>query len=264
VGCIRGLKVGETLIDLAEMAQLNSAHVTEGVLPSCQMKCDAEPCKNGGICTEKFSTQESTCNCEHTSFLGEFCMEEKGADFSGESILQRKFIPSGSVEEVKLQLAFSSNDLRRAARVMFLLQTENEKSYYMMVGITVDGYLQFEEDREGATFGATIERNFLNHARHSVYYKRKGENATLLIDREDVAIEPMPVRQHVYRAPSVEFGANEVQIGGINSTDPRFAVYKSYSGCLSSKEYKTFDVCDRDDCLLVFFQTYSLKSTVTQ
>jgi Laminin G domain len=218
------------------MAQHNSAHVTEGVLTNCQMKCDSEPCKNGGICTEKFSTQESTCNCEHTSFLGEFCMEEKGADFSGESILQRKFIPSGPVEEVKLQLAFSTNDLRRTERVMFLLQTEQEKQYYMMVGITTDGHLQFEEDREGATFGATLERNFLNHARHSVYYKRHGSDATLLIDREVVALEPVATRPHIYRTQTTDYGAHEVQIGGINSTDPRFAIYKSYSGCLSSKE----------------------------
>lgn len=57
--------------------------VSDGVLPNCQVKCDTEPCKNGGICTENFAKQESYCNCEHTSFMGEFCMEEKGADFSG-------------------------------------------------------------------------------------------------------------------------------------------------------------------------------------
>lgn len=63
-----------------------------GVLPECNMKCDAEPCKNGGICTEDFTNQESSCDCELTSYFGENCMEEKGADFNGESILQRKFV----------------------------------------------------------------------------------------------------------------------------------------------------------------------------
>lgn len=32
-----------------------------------------------------------------------------------------------------------------------------------------------------------------------------------------------------------ENGANDVQIGGHNTQDPRFAIYKYYSGCLSSK-----------------------------
>lgn len=207
--------------------------VTEGVLPICQVKCDAEPCKNGGICTENFAKQESYCNCEHTSFTGEFCVDEKGADFSGESSLQRKFTLGGNkVEQVKLQLAFSSGDLRRASRVMLLLQTENDRSYYLMVGITPDGYIQFEEDREGYAMGAIIERNFLNNIRHSVYYHRYGNNSLLLIDRQEVQLEPVNVLELTAVADS---GRNAAQIGGINTTDPRFAVFKSYSGCLSSK-----------------------------
>lgn len=34
--------------------------------------------------------------------------------------------------------------------------------------------------------------------------------------------------------PTQDSGSNEVQIGGVNTTDPRFAIYKGYSGCLSS------------------------------
>lgn len=204
------------------------------MLLDCQMKCDSEPCKNGGVCTENFAKQESTCNCEHTSFTGEFCNEEKGAGFSGESILQRKFELHGKVDQVKLQLAFSSDDLRRASRVMLLLQSENDRSYYLMVAINPDGHLQFEEDREGTAVGAKIERNFINNARHSVYYVRQGNEATLMIDREMVELTPVHVLTLTQVADS---GANELQIGGINTTDPRFAVFKSYSGCLSSESF---------------------------
>lgn len=210
--------------------------VTEGVLDDCQMKCDSEPCKNGGICTENFAKQESFCNCEHTSFSGEFCLEEKGAEFSGEAALQRKYIlkssDTGKVDHVKLQLAFSSPDLRRVNRVMLLIQSENLRSYYLMVGMTVDGHLQFEEDREGSTHTAIVERNFLNNARHSVHYIRDFDNATLLIDRVEVPMVVSPGKPIIQVSDT---GANEVLIGGLNTTDPRFAVYKSYSGCLSSK-----------------------------
>lgn len=72
-----------------------------GVLPQCDMKCDSEPCKNGGVCTEDFTNQESSCNCELTSYFGEYCMEEKGADFNGESILQRGFVLSGPILKVR-------------------------------------------------------------------------------------------------------------------------------------------------------------------
>ncbi|XP_075160242.1 axotactin isoform X2 [Haematobia irritans] len=231
IGCVRGLKIGAYLVDLAEINERNIAPITDGVLPSCQIKCDAEPCKNGGICQENFAKQESKCDCEHTSFLGEFCMEEKGADFSGESTLQRKFELIGKVDYVRLQLAFSSSDLRRANRVMLLLQTAADRSYYLMVAITADGYLLFEEDREGPAVGARIVRNFLNNARHSIYYQRNHTEATLHIDREPIPLAPISARA---LTPSADMGANRVQIGGINTTDTRFAVFKSYSGCLSN------------------------------
>lgn len=174
VGCVRGLKIGNHLIDLPEIAKTNEAHEMDGVLPDCQMNCDSEPCKNGGVCTENFAKKEDhtvLCNCEHTSFLGDTCIEEKGAEFSGEAGLQRKFVLNGKIDQLKLQLAFSSNDLKRANRIMLLLQTETP-TYYLMVALNTDGHLYFEEDRNGHVYSATVKQEFLNNARHSVYYKR--------------------------------------------------------------------------------------------
>ncbi|CAD6222700.1 GSCOCG00001098001-RA-CDS, partial [Cotesia congregata] len=74
------------------------------------------------------------------------------------------------------------------------------------VALTSEGQLIFEEDREGSTYGVRLnDRNFLNGARHSVYYE------------ED-------------ESP----GSTEIQLGGLNTTDPRFTAYKGYTGCLSN------------------------------
>lgn len=97
-----------------------------GVIANCDMKCDSMPCKHEGICIEDFRNQEHTCDCEHTSYYGEFCSDEKGADFSGESILWREYVLNGSVDHVKVQLAFSSMDMRQKNSVLLLLQTENK------------------------------------------------------------------------------------------------------------------------------------------
>lgn len=140
------------------------------------------------------------------------------------------------MDELKLQLAFSSGDLRRASRVMLLLQTVNDRSYYLMLAITADGHLVFEEDREGSAYGAKLERNFLNNARHSVYYKRYLDDAILMIDRENVQLKEINVQP---LGTVADGGINSVQLGGINTTDARFAVYKSYSGCLSSRSSST-------------------------
>lgn len=38
------------------------------------MKCDEQqPCKNKGICIENFEKGGSSCDCEHTSYYGDFC-----------------------------------------------------------------------------------------------------------------------------------------------------------------------------------------------
>lgn len=46
---------------------------------------------------------------------------------------------------------------------------------------------------------------------------------------------PIPVLSLTDVPLDKNIGTNEVQIGGVNTSDPRFAAYKSYSGCLSSK-----------------------------
>ncbi|XP_059053874.1 axotactin isoform X2 [Achroia grisella] len=232
VGCVRGFKIEDHVVDLSKKVQQDLDQELEGVLPECNMKCDSEPCKNGGVCTEDFTNQESSCDCELTSYFGEYCMEEKGADFNGESILQRKFILSGPITKVKIKLAFSSNDLRQKNTVLLLVQTENKRSYYLLVAITQDGYLKFEEDREESAYGAEVKnRNFLNGARHTVYYTRIGHEATLIIDRIEIPLEKLPP-QSLWEVFDV--GSNEVQIGGLNTTDPRLKIYKGYNGCLSN------------------------------
>lgn len=172
IGCVRGLKIGENLINLPELE--NEAHIKDGVLNDCQMYCDSEPCKNGGICTENFDKKETSstlCDCEHTSFLGETCVEDKGAEFSGESGLRRKYQLTGKVDHLKMQMAFSTNDMRRAYRIMLLVQSE-EPRYYLMVGTTDDHHLFFEEDRNGHVYSAKVKQDFSDNGRHSVYYKR--------------------------------------------------------------------------------------------
>ncbi|KAL3275553.1 hypothetical protein HHI36_020309 [Cryptolaemus montrouzieri] len=228
VGCIRGLQIGDKLIDLLSKIDGDES----GVIANCSMKCDSMPCQNGGICLEDFRNQEHTCDCEHTSYYGEFCSDEKGADFSGDSILWREYVLNGSVDHVKIQLAFSSTDNNRKYAALLLLQTENNRSYYLLVGLSPEGYLIFQEDREGEVYSATVQsKSFINGARHSIYYKRDEDQYELLVDKEVIPMEQV-APQTFTNVP--ELGANEVQIGGHNTSDPRFATYKRYSGCLSN------------------------------
>ncbi|XP_076275482.1 axotactin isoform X2 [Rhynchophorus ferrugineus] len=228
VGCFRGFQIGDILIDLPP--KINTTE--KGVIAHCNMKCDEVPCKNGGTCIEDFEKQEHACNCEHTSYYGEFCNEEKGADFNGEAILSRVYVLNGTVDNVKIQLAFSSMDVRQKNTVLLLLQTENNRSYYLLVGLSLEGYLIIQEDREGEVFAATLDaKSFINGARHSIYYKRDFNESELYVDRVLTEMNQIPAQTF---ANIPELGANEVQIGGQETNDPRFATFKKFSGCLSN------------------------------
>ncbi|XP_074039893.1 axotactin isoform X3 [Leptinotarsa decemlineata] len=228
VGCLRGFQIGDNRIDLPSKVN----ETDSGVIANCNMKCDEVPCKHEGLCIEDFRNQKHTCNCEHTSYYGEFCSEEKGAEFNGESILWREYVLNGSVDHVKFQLAFSSVDVSQKNTVLLLLQTENSRSYYLLVGLSLEGFLTVQEDREGSVFSTTVnKKNFINGARHSVHYRRDFKEFELYVDRELTPMAQIPA-QTFTNIP--EKGANEVQIGGHDTNDPRFATYKRYSGCLSN------------------------------
>lgn len=104
--------------------------------------------------------------------------------------------------------------------------------------MSLEGFLIVQEDREGEVYSATVQTmNFINGARHSVYYRRDFAETELLVDREIIPMTQIPPSNFI-NVP--ELGANEVQIGGHHTNDPRFAIYKGYSGCLSSKFFKLY------------------------
>lgn len=65
-----------------------------------------------------------------------------------------------------------------------------------------------------------------------INFFRNFDDAVLLIDRAEVNLTQQALRN--ISQPMSE-SSNKVYIGGINSTDSRYAIYKSYSGCLSSE-----------------------------
>lgn len=66
----------------------------------------------------------------------------------------------------------------------------SRRSYYLLVALTSEGQLIFEEDREGSAYGVRLnDRNFLNGARHSVYYVRDNNTATLLVSYNFLSFE---------------------------------------------------------------------------
>ena len=57
------------------------------------------------------------------------------------------------------------------------------KTKYVLVSLTTLGHLRIEDDRGmGIVYGSEVKSvHFLNGARHSLYYKRTGDDAMLLV-----------------------------------------------------------------------------------
>ena len=63
------------------------------------------------------------------------------------------------------------------------LRWTNRKTKYLLISLTALGNLRLEDDRGmGVVYGAEVKTiNFLNGARHSIYYRRNGASALLLV-----------------------------------------------------------------------------------
>ncbi|XP_046452961.1 uncharacterized protein LOC124200702 isoform X3 [Daphnia pulex] len=269
-GCLRGLSVGGNILDLTSKGADGIARdandwlpfgktflvtnwaargslVTQdrdasedgseesGVVHNCNMLCDQQPCQNGGACLEDFRSNTYHCDCEMTSYSGSYCTEEKGAHFRGDSYITAHYA-SLDLDAIKIQLAFSTTAVRNIAQALLLIQTSKAKTKYLLVSLTALGYLRIEDDRgNGVVYGAEVKSvNFLNGARHSVYYKRNGANAILLIDRDDVPLRPLSTSIHPDGLADVT-DENAIHIGGVKVTnDPRFTDYDHFDGCISN------------------------------
>lgn len=54
------------------------------------------------------------------------------------------------------------------------------------------------------------------------------------VDRDPITINKFPALSLTESFKDNKLGDNEVQVGGLNTTDPRFTPYTCYSGCISS------------------------------
>ncbi len=146
----------------------------------------------------------------------------------------------------------------------------SSKTKYLLVSLTALGHLRIEEDRGvGVIHGAQVETvDFLDGARHSVYYRRKGDDALLLVypglfrlridslspkaivdvcaarvvarraqvDRVPVALRSLNASIDSDGLANVTDG-DAIHIGGVQtSDDPRFTHYDYFDGCLSSNK----------------------------
>lgn len=146
VGCIQGLMIGYQLIDLETMAkeiQAKNDSRKNMVKAGCKMLCDDLPCNNGGICTENWQNGSINCDCESTSYRGDFCNTDIGAHFEKDSSVVY-LLDDGALNFTHIDITFAFSTSFIGSSTLLMIRYANS-SRFLHIAI-VNGNLLVEED----------------------------------------------------------------------------------------------------------------------
>lgn len=234
VGCMQGLKIGNSVFDL-EKAALQKSDFSGQLRPGCKMLCDEMPCQNGGICIEDWKNNYTNCDCALTSYTGDACQKDIGGIFDGKSTATYTFnLPPTAPDTVNIRLAFSIDSTSEVRQALLFIQIA-QSTKYILASLTPEGSLLIEEDRESDGIIRKIIKksgnSFADNHRHWIYYTRSMDQIKLIVDGE----EHIPTIQQVVdlNEKSIETSSKAV-IGGTQSRDHRFVDYGNFHGCISN------------------------------
>ncbi|KAH3733319.1 hypothetical protein DPMN_039745, partial [Dreissena polymorpha] len=249
-GCIRGLKIGDTVFHLQEEAQKTNGAVTA----MCKDGCESSPCKNAGVCDEQWQDSRYVCDCAFSEFAGPTCETEASGYFTGESILQYNYKPPKEAEETRterLELVFRVNQEITQNMILVFIYSERAKGYwthdFIIVYLDPNHGIYLNTNQGYAIHGVGKAGRFADGKPHQLLYSRhQGEmiltvrsashplfrNKSLSIDEEGIG--------RVTVSDNTLDELDTIMIGGILNSQfdkiPDTADYRQYlnfTGCMS-------------------------------
>ncbi|WAR24366.1 CTP5A-like protein [Mya arenaria] len=188
-GCIRGLKIGDTVFQLqkeAEKSDENVSHV-------CLDGCESSPCRNGGVCEEQWQDRRYTCDCAFSEYAGPTCNTEASGYFQGESILQYKYTPPKEALETRterLELVFRVNPGATENMVLVFIYSERETRYwthdFIIVYLDPHHGIYLNTNQGYSIHGVGKEGLFADGRPHQLLYRRNQGEMILTLDEEGI------------------------------------------------------------------------------
>ncbi|XP_071807958.1 axotactin-like [Asterias amurensis] len=235
-GCLRGLVVNGqpwALQDLVKIMQ----RLFSSKAPSlkCMNHCSENPCKNGGVCTELWVG--FTCNCTGTSYSGQTCQEEYGAQFKDESMLSIPLMmktdpPALQMQQDSLEFGFSTD---QPSGVLFYVRNIESSQVEERILILLDGGdLEAHIDLGAGSTMLRVLGPFNDTFRHVVVFKRFGNRVLFDVDNIGYEYETLePVEE-------TEFNDRHVMVvGGVETNMTSYGLdgLHGYTGCLTGLTY---------------------------
>lgn len=181
-GCIRGLKIGDHVIDLR-----NKSRNEESVKNMCKGGCISNPCLNDGFCNNEWGDGNFTCDCSQSSYTGRLCNLTPCGDFNGNSYLDMKFDPAvygtKRIREEKLLLTFQT----KAKRKQVLLDIYNSDcNDYLTIFMNSEHRILMKTDQGVGNYIVSSTGTYNDGKLHEISYQRKIKTGELelRVDKE--------------------------------------------------------------------------------
>ncbi|KAM7315062.1 contactin-associated protein-like 5 isoform X2 [Ixodes scapularis] len=162
VGCLQGLRIGNVQVDLIK--DVENQNVTKGqIRPGCKMMCDSTPCHHSGLCIEDWKNNLTSCDCSMTSYQGDVCQTDIGAQFDGKAWIEYMFMPETSGQDrISILLAFSTKAKASVRQAILLVQQRTSRSKSNVFAATYKRTCQelfLVGYRKSGTYKIDIDRN---------------------------------------------------------------------------------------------------------
>ncbi|XP_022097030.1 neurexin-1a-like isoform X2 [Acanthaster planci] len=234
MGCVRGLIVNGQPVGLQEIVHImRRLFSSKAPLLQCENHCSANPCKNGGICTEHWTS--FSCNCSGTTYTGNTCEGESGAQFQDDSTLTVPLpmgTPLAGLQQDALEFGFSTN---QPSGVLFYVRSDESSGAEERLMIALHGGdLEAHIDLGGGLTVLRVVGPFNDTYRHAVVFKRFGNRVLFDVDNIGFDYETLePIEE-------TEFNDRKLMIIGgveVNQTDYGLRGLHGYEGCLTGLTY---------------------------
>ncbi|XP_046357050.2 contactin-associated protein-like 2 isoform X3 [Haliotis rufescens] len=188
-GCIRGLKIADTIINLGAKARERGN--SSALYPECEAGCYEKTCFEG-YCDEHWKDAEFNCDCSETQYTGTHCELEPCAGVAGNTVVQYGFTLEEAnqhtrQEQVSLTfktMARRNSDAHQQALGMIFVQSSETKDYVLVwyePGSSQRGSIVIETNQAVGVYRMKVSGNFANGEPHRMTYKRSGPETVLTV-----------------------------------------------------------------------------------
>ncbi|CAG9540647.1 unnamed protein product, partial [Cercopithifilaria johnstoni] len=255
LGCMRGLMIGEKLVDMRNQYYWSYYPTKPGLIKfGCEMGCHKIEylCKNGGHCLVQWEAAKNiensvSCNCARTSYYGEYCDTDNGAYFAGNSILllntaeifEKVIFDWNEADEQTFSFAFSTTNTAKSTKLtkpQTLATISFKHNKMLQIILCKNGSINIDITLNDISFVYTFSYNYNDGYRHYFHSQfRANKSLKVTIDSRKYDFPP-DLTAGLSLAYAIKFsfgGSYTTDISDMIRGDKKTMKY-NYTGCLSN------------------------------